>query len=77
MTTRSELVNALRERFSLCGVLRQIKQLEEFVAVSGYHRKHDPGAAREGHHRERGRAPAIVSAMKCFAITRSRWWSWR
>ena len=40
MTTRKELVEALRERYRSAAFGDRIKILDEFVAVTGYHRKH-------------------------------------
>jgi hypothetical protein len=40
MTTRKELVEALRERYRSAAFGDRIKILDEFVSVTGYHRKH-------------------------------------
>ncbi len=40
MTTRKELVEALRVRYSCAAFGDRIKILDEFVALTGYHRKH-------------------------------------
>jgi hypothetical protein len=40
MTTRKELVEALRVRYSGAAFGDRIKILDEFVALTGYHRKH-------------------------------------
>ena len=40
MTTRKELVEALLERYRSAAFGDRIKILDEFVAVTGYHRKH-------------------------------------
>ena len=40
MTTRKELVEALRERYRSASFGDRIKILDEFVALTGYHRKH-------------------------------------
>ncbi len=40
MTTRKELVEALRVRYGSATFGERIKILEEFVALTGYHRKH-------------------------------------
>ena len=40
MTTRKELVEALRERYCSAAFGDRIKILDEFVALTGYHRKH-------------------------------------
>ena len=40
MTTHKELVEALRERYRSAAFGDRIKILDEFVALTGYHRKH-------------------------------------
>lgn len=40
MTTRKELTAALRARYSTAPLSDRIKILDEFVALTGYHRKH-------------------------------------
>ena len=40
MTTRKELVQALRARYGGAAFGERIKILDEFVALTGYHRKH-------------------------------------
>ena len=40
MTTRKELVEALRVRYRSAALGDRIKILDEFVAVTGFHRKH-------------------------------------
>ena len=40
MTTRKELVEALRGRYRSAAFGDRIKILDEFVALTGYHRKH-------------------------------------
>ena len=47
MTTRKELVEALRQRYRRAVFGERIKILDEFVAVTGYHRKHAIRALRE------------------------------
>lgn len=47
MTTRKELVEALRERYRSAAFDDRIKILDEFVAVTGYHRKHAIRVLRE------------------------------
>ena len=54
MTTRKELVAALQLRYGSATFGERIKILDEFVALTGYHRKHairllreEPGAAKE------------------------------
>ncbi|WP_342628011.1 transposase family protein [Nguyenibacter vanlangensis] len=40
MATRVELVSAIRDRYRSCGGSEKTPVLDEFVAVTGYHRKH-------------------------------------
>ena len=40
MATRNELLTALGERYRGCGRTEKARILDEFVLVSGYHRKH-------------------------------------
>ena len=40
MTTRKELIGALRARYRAAEVADKVKILDEFVALTGYHRKH-------------------------------------
>ena len=47
MTTRKELVEALRVRYASGAFGERIKILDEFVAVAGYHRKHAIRVLRE------------------------------
>ena len=47
MTTRKELVEALRERYCSAAFCDRIKILDEFVALTGYHRKHAIRVLRE------------------------------
>ncbi len=47
MTTRKELVEALRVRYRCADLGDRIKILDEFVALTGYHRKHAIRVLRE------------------------------
>jgi hypothetical protein len=47
MTTRKELVEALRARYRGAAVADKVKILDEFVALTGYHRKHAIRVLRE------------------------------
>ena len=47
MTTRKELVAALRQRYRSAAFGDRIKILDEFVAVTDYHRKHAIRVLRE------------------------------
>ena len=40
MTTRKELIEALRLRYRRAAFSDRIKILDEFVALTGHHRKH-------------------------------------
>ena len=50
MATRDELVNAVRERYARSGRAEKSRILDEFVAVSGFHRKHAMRLLRTGPH---------------------------
>jgi len=58
MTTRKELVAALRLRYGSAPFNERIKILDEFVALTGYHRKHAIRLLREQPAQSRGRASA-------------------
>ena len=47
MTTRKELIEALRARYRSAAFGDRIKILDEFVALTGYHRKHAIRLLRE------------------------------
>ena len=47
MTTRKELIGALRARYRAAEVADKVKILDEFVALTGYHRKHAIRVLRE------------------------------
>jgi len=47
MATRKELVQALRMRYRSAAFGDRIKILDEFVALTGYHRKHAIRVLRE------------------------------
>ncbi len=46
MATRVELVAAISCRYVLGGRAEKARMLDEFVALTGFHRKHDAAAAR-------------------------------
>jgi len=48
MATRSELVQAISERYPAAGAAEKGQILDEFVAVTGYHRKHAIRLLRPG-----------------------------
>ena len=56
MTTRKELVGALRARNCSAAPGDKVKILDEFVALTGYHRKHAIRALREGNPAKEARA---------------------
>jgi hypothetical protein len=65
MSTRNELVTALTERYARSSKSERSVILDEFVAVSGYHRKHAIrllGARQKKAAPER--RPAAVTAMR-------------
>ena len=47
MTTRKELIEALRGRYRCAAFGDRIRILDEFVALTGYHRKHAIRVLRE------------------------------
>lgn len=59
MATRKELVEAVRARYSSAAQTEKAKILDEFVALTGYHRKHAIRVLREEVAR-RKRGHAIV-----------------
>ncbi|MGF6918795.1 integrase catalytic domain-containing protein [Paraburkholderia sp. 40] len=70
MTTRKELVAALQLRYSSAAFGDRIRILDEFVALTGYHRKHairllreQPGAAKGTRERNRGYDEAVRQAL--------------
>ena len=60
MATRDELVVAVRGRYANSGRGEKTRIPDEFVAVTGFHRKH-AGAARRANHtgRSTARAPTL------------------
>jgi len=48
MATRDELITALSRRYGEAGRIERGRILDEFVAVSGYHRKHAMRVLRSG-----------------------------
>ena len=60
MTTRKELVEALRERYRSATFGERVEILDEFVALTGYHRKH---AIRVLH--DEGTKTSAASARNC------------
>ena len=70
MTTRKELVEALRQRYRRAVFGERIKILDEFVAVTGYHRKHairllceEVATAKAAHTRNRLCDEAVRQAL--------------
>jgi hypothetical protein len=54
MATRDELIGALVERYAQSGIAERGRILDQFVAVTGYHRKHAARVLRDS--RPRGRS---------------------
>ena len=48
MATRDELTTAVSRRYSEAGRIERSRILDEFVAVTGYHRKHAMRVLRSG-----------------------------
>ena len=67
MTTRKELVEALRERYRSAAFGERIKIIDEFVTVTDYHRKHAIRVLREEAPTANARAPATASTTRRFA----------
>jgi hypothetical protein len=70
MTTRKELVAALQLRYRSATFGDRIRILDEFVALTGYHRKHairllreEPGAAKGTRERNRLYDEAVREAL--------------
>ncbi|EUC20696.1 UNVERIFIED_ORG: hypothetical protein BDU10_9714 [Burkholderia sp. CF145] len=70
MTTRKELVAALQLRYGSATFGDRIRILDEFVALTGYHRKHairllreEPGAAKGTRERNRPYDEAVRQAL--------------
>jgi hypothetical protein len=70
MTTRKELVAALQLRYGGATFGDRIRILDEFVALTGYHRKHairllreEPGAAKGTRERNRLYDEAVRQAL--------------
>ena len=59
MTTRKELIEALRVRYREAAVADKVKILDEFVALTGYHRKHAIRVLRE----------EVTCPSRCSALT--------
>lgn len=57
MATRNELVAALRGRYAKAGRREKSRILDEFCALSGYHRKHAVRVLNEAGRRSEGRQP--------------------
>ena len=58
MATRDELVGVLRERYARSGRAERGRILDEFAAVTGFHRKHAMRLLRVGQpNQQRGPRP--------------------
>src|SRR5215212_5063383 len=72
MATRAELLEVVRERYGSAGPAERRLILDEFVAVSGYHRKHairllrqpEGGTAPD----RRGRSPVYDAAVRAALV---------
>ena len=77
MTTRKELVEALRERYRSAAFGERVKILDEFVALTGYHRKTGSASAVRQWARPYGEvfrcAPLPTGAIRRPASSRSTW----
>lgn len=67
MTTRKELVEALRDRYRSAVLGDRIKILDEFVAVTGYHRKHAIRVLREEASNPKAARTRTASTTRRFA----------
>lgn len=70
MATREELLGVLRERYGRASPVERRRILDEFVAVSGYHRKHAIRLLRssaKGRDR-RGRSPVYDAAVQAALV---------
>jgi hypothetical protein len=72
MTTRKELVSPLQLRYGSATFGKRIRILDEFVALTGYHRKHTirllrepPGAAKGTPERNRLSTRQSVWSRRC------------
>jgi len=85
MTTRKELVAALQLRYRSATFGDRIRILDEFVALTGYHRKHAirllnspaPGAARPPRRRAASYSPAAIEALRAIWEAAGYPWSLR
>jgi Integrase core domain len=70
MATREELLGVLRERYARAAPTERRRILDEFVAVSGYHRKHAirlMGSSARARDR-RGRSPVYDAAVQAALV---------
>lgn len=70
MTTRKELVAALQLRYRSATFGDRIRILDEFVALTGYHRKHAIRLLREQPGATRGHASATGYTTRRYARRR-------
>ena len=71
MATRNELVAAVAERYARSNRLERGRILDEFVAVTGHHRKHAMRLLRgggAGPAERRGRRDRVYDAAMCEAL---------
>src|ERR1700738_618226 len=74
MATRAELILAIRERYASAGRPEKAKILDEFVALTGFHRKHAMRLLRGGAMSRRRAVPdrgAGYMARQCAPL-----WCW-
>ncbi len=64
MATRKELVEAVRARYSSAPPVEKAKILDEFVALTGYHRKHAIRVSARRGQRRRKRGHATVCTTR-------------
>ena len=57
MATRKELIEAVHKRYQGASRTEKAKILDEFTAVTGYHRKHAIRALAEGSNKQRPEQP--------------------
>ena len=70
MVTRDELVVVLRERYALSGRAERGRILDEFAAVTGFHRKHAMRLLRDGQANQQRGPPARGGGFKTMPCAR-------
>ncbi len=69
MTTRKELAAALQLRYGSATFSERIRILDEFVALTGYHRKHGIRLLRQ--------EPRVTKTVRDVAVFTMRRYVWR